>query len=81
MSASSELADVIRFHRKKGGLTQFDLAKIAGVGKTVIFDIESGKETVQVDTLRKVLVALGIRIKLESPLMQEFARSRIELES
>ncbi|MEK6565467.1 MAG: helix-turn-helix domain-containing protein [Bacteroidota bacterium] len=81
MNASSELADIIRFHRKKQGLTQLGLAELADVGKTVIFDIESGKETVQVDTLSKVLSALGIRIKLESPLMQEFARSRMELES
>ncbi|MBF8247207.1 MAG: helix-turn-helix domain protein [Bacteroidetes bacterium] len=77
MSASSELADIIRFHRKKQDLTQLGLAELAGVGKTVIFDIESGKETVQVDTLRKILSALGIRIKLESPLMQEFARARM----
>ena len=81
MSASTELGDIIRFHRKKQGLSQLGLSELAGVGKTVVFDIESGKETVQVDTLRKILSALGIRIKLESPLMQEFARSRMELES
>lgn len=78
MGPSSELADIVRFHRKRRGLTQLGLARAAGVGKTVIFDIESAKETVRVDTLRKVLSALGIRIKLESPVMQEFARSRME---
>ena len=81
MNASSELADMLCFHRKKQGLAQLGLAELADVGKTVIFDIESGKETVQVDTLKKVLSALEIRIKIESPLMQEFARSRMELES
>lgn len=78
MSAASELGEIIRFHRKKLGLTQIELALEAGVGKTVVFDIEKGKETVQVDTLRKVLSVLNIRVKLESTLMQEFAQSRIK---
>lgn len=78
MSASNELGEIVRFHRKKRGLTQIELALEAGVGKTVVFDIEKGKETVQVDTLRKVLGALNIRVKLESPLMQEFAQSRMK---
>jgi y4mF family transcriptional regulator len=77
MAASSELGDIIKFHRKKSGLTQMDLADLAGVGKTAVFDIEKGKETVQVDTLMKVLRALNIRVKLESPMMQEYARARL----
>ena len=77
MGAANEIGDIVRFHRKKQGLTQLGLADLAGVGKTVIFDIEKGKETVQVDTLSKVFVVLNIRVKLESPLMQEFAKSRM----
>ena len=75
MSAPNELGEIVRFHRKKLGLTQIDLALKAGVGKTVVFDVEKGKETVQVDTLRKVLTALNIRVKLESPFMQEYVQS------
>lgn len=77
MNASNELGDIVRYHRKKNGLTQVGLAQLAGVGKTVVFDIEKGKETVQVDTLRKILSALNIRVKFESPLMPEYARARI----
>jgi HTH-type transcriptional regulator/antitoxin HipB len=63
------LAKVIRTHRKAAKLSQLQLAEMAGVGKTVIFDIEKGKETVQLDTLRKILKVLNIKVKLISPLM------------
>ena len=63
------LATVIRMHRKAAKLSQLQLAEMAGVGKTVIFDIEKGKETVQLDTLRKILKVLNIQVKLISPLM------------
>lgn len=38
------MASIIRGHRKKAGLTQKELADLAGLGKTVIFDIEKGKD-------------------------------------
>jgi transcriptional regulator with XRE-family HTH domain len=41
---TNEIGNIIRFHRKKSGLTQKALADIAGVGKTVVFDIENGKK-------------------------------------
>lgn len=63
-----EIAAIIRHCRKQSGLSQQELAKFAGLGKTVIFDIEKGKETVQLNTLLKVLDVLNIRIKLETPL-------------
>jgi len=57
-------------HRKAAGLSRVRLAELAGVGKTVIYDIEKGKESVQLDTLRKILKVLNIRIILTSPLME-----------
>ena len=72
MVAVSYLAKCIRYHRKKSGLTQVMLAKFAGVGKTVVYDIEKGKSTVQFLTLLKVLNVLNIRLQLESPLMKHF---------
>lgn len=65
-----QLSEVIRMHRKKSGLTQKGLAELAGVGKTVIYDIEKGKETIQIDTIKKILSVLNIKIKFESPLMK-----------
>jgi HTH-type transcriptional regulator/antitoxin HipB len=46
------------------------LADLAGVGKTVIYDIEKGKETIRFLTLQKVLKALNIKITFTSPLME-----------
>jgi Predicted transcriptional regulator with C-terminal CBS domains len=65
------LSLVIRQHRKIAGLSQLQLAELAGVGKTVIFDLEKGKETVQLDTLRKILNALNIKVELTSPIMNQ----------
>lgn len=63
-------SNIVKLHRKQAGLTQKALADLAGVGKTVIFDIEKGKETVQWNTVLKVLAVLNVKIKFESPLLQ-----------
>jgi y4mF family transcriptional regulator len=59
---------IVQRHRKRSGLSRERLAEIAGVGKTVIYDIEHGKSTVRYDTVKKVLDALNIRISFVSPL-------------
>jgi y4mF family transcriptional regulator len=64
------MSDIILFHRKESGLTRNQLADLAGVGKTVIYDIENGKESIQFSTLQKVLKALNIKIIFTSPLME-----------
>jgi y4mF family transcriptional regulator len=65
----TDLKSIIRQHRRLCGLTQAELARLAGVGKTVIFDIEHGKETTQLDTLKKVLAALNIQMVFQSPVL------------
>ena len=70
------ISELLRTHRKKSGLSQLGLAKLAGVGKTVIFDLEHGKITVQVDTLLRVLSALNIEIKFSSRLLQAMEEKR-----
>ena len=77
-----ELAAVVRFHRRRAGLTRVELARLAGVGKTVIFDLEHGKRTVRLDTVVKILAALNIRLTWDSPLRgsyeQETGSSPVE---
>lgn len=73
---SNQIGKIVVFHRKKSKLTQKQLADLAGVGKTVVFDIEKGKETVQLNSLLKVLYALNIKLELRSPIMH-----LIEMES
>ena len=63
------LATFIKKHRKASGLSQLQLAEMAGVGKTSVFDLENGKETIQLDTLRKILKVLNIKVQLISPLI------------
>ena len=74
MKTEQSVADIIRYHRKKAGLSQEALAKLSGVGKTAVFDLEKGKQSAQLDTLMKILRALNIRVRFESPLMREFDR-------
>lgn len=69
---AEKIARIVRFHRKKAKLTQLELAKLADIGKTVIFDIEKGKETVQLNTLLSVFNVLNIQIEFHGPLMHQF---------
>ncbi|MBP7508092.1 MAG: helix-turn-helix transcriptional regulator [Prolixibacteraceae bacterium] len=69
MEGANKIAEAILMHRKATGLSRVQLAEIAGVGKTVIYDIEKGKETVQLNTLLKILKVLNIKITLSSPFL------------
>jgi y4mF family transcriptional regulator len=70
MAVPDELARIVRTHRKAAKLTQQQLAELAGVGKTVVFDVEKGKETVKLQTLTKILKALNIEMRFTSPLLK-----------
>jgi HTH-type transcriptional regulator/antitoxin HipB len=69
----TSLPQLIKSHRKKASLAQAQLAKLAGVGKTVVWDIENGKESVQWDTLQKILRVLNISVEWRSPLLDRIA--------
>ncbi|MFY8112457.1 MAG: helix-turn-helix transcriptional regulator [Flavobacterium sp.] len=63
-----DLGTFIKDHRKEAGLTQLELADLAGVGKTTVFDIEKNKETVRLNNLFAVLRVLNIKVEFKSPL-------------
>jgi y4mF family transcriptional regulator len=67
------LSQLIQSHRKAAGLTQARLATLAGVGKTVVWDLEHGKESVQWDTLQKILQVLNITVEWHSPFLKRAA--------
>ena len=75
---NDDLNNVVRLHRRLSGLSQSELAKLAGVGKTVVFDIEHGKESVQFDTLKKVLAALNIKLILQSPILERREKEQVK---
>lgn len=64
-----QLANLVRIHRKKSQLTQNELALLAGVGKTAVFDLEQGKTNVKLNTLLRILDVLNIQLVLQSPLI------------
>jgi transcriptional regulator with XRE-family HTH domain len=78
MAQLQEIAEVIRLHRKAAKLSRVQLAELAGVGKTAIYNIEHGKESVQLDTLHKILNVLNIKIVLTSPLMEDLQNTENE---
>lgn len=51
--------------RNKLGLTQPQLALAAGVGVRFIVELEAGKPTIRLETLLKVLQALGGSLAVE----------------
>ena len=75
MTVINELHRIILFHRKKAKLSREALAELAGVGKTVIYDLEKGKQTVRWATILAVLNALNISLQYQSPLMDEYEKS------
>ena len=63
-----DLGLFIKKHRKLANLTQIELANLAEMGKTTVFDIEKNKETVSWKNIKAVLHILNIKIKFESPI-------------
>lgn len=67
-----QLAHIIKFHRKRSGLTQLELAEMAGVGKNIIYEVEHGKLRLRLDNLLKILHVLNIDLNFQSPLRESF---------
>ena len=63
-----DLGLFIKEHRKEAGLTQLELANLAGVGKTTVFDIEKNKETIHWNNLLAILKVLNIEVQFKSPI-------------
>ncbi|MDI3195946.1 MULTISPECIES: helix-turn-helix transcriptional regulator [unclassified Pseudarthrobacter] len=54
----------VRFRRGQLGLTQRDLADMAGVSERFVRFIEQGKPSVQLDSLLAVLDTLGLELRI-----------------
>ena len=70
-SGNMSLSELIFQTRKRAKLTRQELAALAGVGKTVVWDLEHGKRTVRLETLLKVLAVLNISLVVRSPIISE----------
>ena len=58
------LAAEVRARRGRLGLTQQDLADMAGVSERFVRFVEQGKPSIQLDSLNAVLETLGLELRL-----------------
>lgn len=62
ISAVSDLGTVVQAARKEQGLTQVDIAGLAGTGNRFIVDLEKGKPTIRMQLALEVLELLGLEL-------------------
>ncbi len=66
ITSPQALGAIIRDARKKQGLTQIELGKMAGLNQTTLSMIEKGKPTVQLQTILILLAALKLNLQVGS---------------
>jgi DNA-binding XRE family transcriptional regulator len=59
------IGPAIRHYREEAGLTQEQLAEMAGLNRTYLSDLEQGKETEQLRRILRLLKLLGVRATLQ----------------
>lgn len=59
-----ELLDLLKKQRKDLGISAALLASLAGVSPKFISQLENGKESIEIDSLLKVIQALGVSIPI-----------------
>ena len=64
-----QLGAVIRARRRQLEVTQKDLAMTCGTGLRFIIDLEKGKPTCQIGKILQVLRALGLKLQIDSPIV------------
>jgi len=62
MENTNNIADFIKYQRKKLSLTQEELAEKAGVGLRFIRDMEQGKPSLRMDKVNQVLDLFGYKL-------------------
>jgi transcriptional regulator with XRE-family HTH domain len=73
----SEVVTIIgkNIERMRGGMSQEDLARKAGIGRTTIHNIEAGKRIIRLENLVKIADVLGV--KPEDLFISDFDRGEI----
>ena len=60
---TEDVGNRIRYLRKQRGISQEKLALIAGIDRTYLAGIESGKRNATIISLEKIINALGLSMK------------------
>ncbi|MBV8528637.1 MAG: helix-turn-helix transcriptional regulator [Candidatus Dormibacteraeota bacterium] len=61
---AGSLGAAIRHYREQQGLSQAELARLAGIHRSYLSALENGRETEQVKRLLRILKELGVRMSL-----------------
>lgn len=64
-----DFARLVRSRRKELGLTQAELAELAGVSARFVFDLEAEKPAVAFHLVRSVAKTLGLTIEMQVKLI------------
>jgi len=62
---AASIGPAIRHYREQAGLTQAELANMAGLNRSYLSNLEQGKETEQMRRILRVLKLLGVRATLQ----------------
>ena len=62
-----EIGRLVRDERRRQGVTQMQLAGVAGTGIRFVSDLENGKGTIQTGKLLRVVQTLGLGMFIFSP--------------
>jgi HTH-type transcriptional regulator / antitoxin HipB len=61
------LGQRVRARREDLGLSQIELAELAGCSTRFVHTVEAGKPTLRLDAVLRVLQALGLRLEIQGP--------------
>lgn len=64
--SAKQLGNIIQAQRLKVGLTQHQLADLAGTGQKTISKIENGILSTRIDTIFSILAALNLQTEINS---------------
>ena len=69
---TEQLASLIRWHRRRAGLSQMQLARHAGVSRYVVQDLEAGNGRTTWARMIPVLHTLNVQLLPQGPLVAEW---------
>jgi len=62
LRTSADIGTVIKARREAMGLNQAELARLAGVGRQWLIQMEKGKPTAQIDPIFRTFEALNLKL-------------------
>jgi HTH-type transcriptional regulator/antitoxin HipB len=62
---AASVGPAIRHYREEAGLTQEELAAMAGLNRSYLSELEQGRETQQMRRILRLLKLLGVRATLQ----------------